>query len=151
MHADAFEGNSKKPQNSQNLDNFEVDKAKICKNLNLPLSRKPVDDDLKKYGPFRLEKCRDGRLSDTYDFYNRTVGDSIRSMKEQNAHLDKISNFRQFLRNKRESDELPFLEAKYAYGNDVDDRNFMEDVEKIPVKRIDYLRGLVNKKKTFIY
>ena len=29
------------------------------------------------------------------------------------------------------------------YCANVDDRNFMEDVEKIPVKRIDYLRGLV--------
>jgi hypothetical protein len=146
LHADEFQGSSQKPQNSQNLEHFEVDQAKICKSLNLPLSRKPVDDNLKKYGPFRLEKCTDGELSKKYEYYNRTVGDSIRSMKEQNAHLKKISNFRQFLRNKRESDELPFLEAKYAYGNDVDDRNCMEDVEKIPVKRIDYERFEISKK-----
>ena len=111
FRADEFDEEIK----SNELD-FEVDQEKLCSSLNLPLSRKPDDEYLNKYGPHRFEECREGRLSEKYDYYNRTVGDSIRSIKERNAHLKKISNFRQFLRNKRETDVLPCLEEKYAYG-----------------------------------
>lgn len=143
LNADEFEH---KPTQSV-VKKLKVDQNAVCDLYNLPHSRRPNDEFLAKYGPYRIEKCTEGELDKKYEVYNRTVGDTIRSLKEQNAHIGKITDFRKFLRNKAEGDRLPAIEAKYAYGLDIDHGVAdLEDIETIPVRKFEYPRFEVSKK-----
>lgn len=144
FQADEFPTNSPKQTDEINL---KISPETICKTQNLPLSRQPEDSFLAKYGPYRFEKCEQSELPSKYDYYNRTVGDTIRGLKERNAHLEKISNWRQFLRNKAESDELPELDAKFAYGRDLENKTAgLENTENIPVRELPFERFELSKK-----